>query len=146
MGQRHGVRTYPTRQVAIGAHRVRLILVAPDRATGHRLRARLARTNRRDAVLDTPSGRAGAPAGPPAAFPPNPLSSREREVLGTMACGLPNKEIARLLSISGRTVDGHARAIYRKLEVANRTEAVSVALRRGLVALDLPAPPASDAA
>jgi DNA-binding NarL/FixJ family response regulator len=40
----------------------------------------------------------------------------------------------------------HAQAIYRKLEVTNRTEAVSVALRRGIVALDLLVSSARDAA
>jgi DNA-binding NarL/FixJ family response regulator len=64
------------------------------------------------------------------------LSGREREVLEMLVRGLPNKEIARLLFIADRTVKWHANAIYRKLNVTNRTEAVGVALQRGLVSLD----------
>ncbi len=75
-----------------------------------------------------------------------PLSTREREVLDMMARGLRNKEIAHLLFITDRTVKFHAQTIDRKLDVANRTEAVSVALRRGILALDRPMPSASDAA
>ena len=76
----------------------------------------------------------------------NPLSAREREVLGMLVRGLPNKEIAAHLFIADRTVKFHAQSIYRKLEVANRTEAVSVAIRRGIVTLDPPVSSASDAA
>ena len=139
------VRTHPTRQASVGALRVRVILVAADRATGHGFHARLARMKRRELVIDTPLGRADAPSGPPAVAAPSPLSAREREVLGTMARGLSNKEIARLLFIADRTVECHTRAIYRKLDVANRTAAVSVALRLGIVTPELPSPSASDA-
>ena len=101
--------------------------------------------DRRGPVVDAPPGPAHAPPAPPVAAP-NPLSRREREVLGMLARGLRNKEIAELLFIADRTVKFHAQAIYRKLAVANRTEAVSVALRRGIVALDAPVPGARDAA
>lgn len=50
-----------------------------------------------------------------------------------MARGLRNKEIARELHITERTVKFHANAIYRKLDVGGRTEAVSKALQRRLV-------------
>jgi DNA-binding CsgD family transcriptional regulator len=75
-----------------------------------------------------------------------PLSAREREVLGMIARGMRNEEIARLLSISDHTVRFHTQTIYRKLDVANRTEAVGIAFRQGIVALDLPVLSASDAA
>jgi DNA-binding NarL/FixJ family response regulator len=74
------------------------------------------------------------------------LSAREREVLGMLARGLRNREIARRLFISDCTVKFHTRTIYRKLDVANRTEAVGVAYRQGIVALDLPLTAASDLA
>jgi DNA-binding NarL/FixJ family response regulator len=62
-----------------------------------------------------------------------PLSEREREVLVRMARGLSNGEIAEELTISTHTVRHHVRNILAKLEVTNRTEAVHVAMQRGLV-------------
>jgi len=62
-----------------------------------------------------------------------PLSEREREVLICMARGLSNGEIAAQLTISTHTVRHHVRNILAKLEVTNRTEAVHVAMQRGLV-------------
>lgn len=63
----------------------------------------------------------------------DPLTAREQEVLGFLVKGLIKKEIAEELGISQHTVDMHLRAIYRKLEVRSQTEAVSKALRQGLV-------------
>lgn len=62
-----------------------------------------------------------------------PLTPREEEVLRHLVKGLIKKEIADALTISLHTVDMHLRAIYRKLHVRTQTEAVSVALRQGLV-------------
>lgn len=61
------------------------------------------------------------------------LSPRERDVLMLMTRGLRNKEIAYELHITERTVKFHANAIYRKLDVSGRTEAVSKAIQRGIV-------------
>ncbi len=61
------------------------------------------------------------------------LTPRELDILTLMARGLRNKEIANQLYITERTVKFHANAIYRKLDVSSRTEAVSKALRHGLV-------------
>lgn len=61
------------------------------------------------------------------------LTPRELDILTLMARGLRNKEIASQLFITERTVKFHANAIYRKLDVGSRTEAVSKALRHGLV-------------
>jgi LuxR family maltose regulon positive regulatory protein len=54
-----------------------------------------------------------------------PLSPRELEILQLIAQGKTNKEIARQLIISPGTVKAHTASIYRKLDVANRTEAVA---------------------
>ncbi len=63
------------------------------------------------------------------------LTDREQEVLELLAHGLANKEIANRLVISERTVKFHVSAILAKLNVGNRTEAVTVAAQRGLVKL-----------
>jgi DNA-binding NarL/FixJ family response regulator len=60
------------------------------------------------------------------------LSQRESEVLGLMVAGLSNRAIAGRLVIGDETVKSHARAIYRKLGVSERTSAVALALREGL--------------
>jgi DNA-binding NarL/FixJ family response regulator len=62
-----------------------------------------------------------------------PLTSREEEVLRFLVKGLIKKEIADQLSISQHTVDMHLRSVYRKLQVRSQTEAVSKALRQGIV-------------
>ncbi len=62
-----------------------------------------------------------------------PLTNREEDVLRFLVRGLIKKEIADELSISQHTVDMHLRAVYRKLQVRSQTEAVSKALRQGLV-------------
>ncbi len=65
-----------------------------------------------------------------------PLSEREMEVLHEAARGLPNKDIARRMNLSVRTVHTHLGNIFGKLGVGSRTEAVLLALRRGWIALD----------
>jgi DNA-binding NarL/FixJ family response regulator len=62
-----------------------------------------------------------------------PLTSREEDVLRYLVKGLIKKEIAEQLSISQHTVDMHLRSVYRKLHVRSQTEAVSKALRQGIV-------------
>jgi two-component system response regulator DesR len=64
--------------------------------------------------------------------PETPLSGREREVLGLIATGATNKEIAERLFLSPHTVKEHASALYRKLGVKNRAEATRRAERLGL--------------
>ena len=65
--------------------------------------------------------------------PTSGLTPKERDVLARMARGLSNAEIGRELWLSQQTVKFHLTNIYRKLGVANRTEAARVALERGLV-------------
>jgi ATP/maltotriose-dependent transcriptional regulator MalT len=64
-----------------------------------------------------------------------PLTERESEVLGLLARGLANKQIAAALDISEHTVKFHVSSIYTKLNVTNRAEAVSAGLRGGWIAL-----------
>ena len=64
------------------------------------------------------------------------LSERESEVLALVAHGDANKEIARSLGLSVRTVEGHLGSIFTKLQVGSRTEAVVFAVRAGLLHLE----------
>jgi len=64
-----------------------------------------------------------------------PLTERESEVLGLLAKGLANKQIAVALGISEHTVKFHVSSIYTKLNVTNRAEAVHEGLRGGWIAL-----------
>ena len=67
--------------------------------------------------------------------PSEPLTAREREVLGLLGQGLSNKMIARDLQISEHTVKFHVSSIYAKLGAASRTEAVGLGARFGLISL-----------
>ena len=64
-----------------------------------------------------------------------PLTAREKAVVELMARGMRNKEIAAELGISEDTVEVHARNIFLKLNVRDRTAAVTAALRRGIIHL-----------
>jgi two-component system, NarL family, response regulator len=61
------------------------------------------------------------------------LTSRELEVLALMVKGLTNREIATVLGTSQNTIRNQTVSIFAKLEVTDRTEAVSTALQRGIV-------------
>jgi two-component system NarL family response regulator len=63
------------------------------------------------------------------------LTGRELHVLELLAKGKSNKEISANLYISETTVKSHLRSVFRKLNVLSRTEAISVASRRGLIQL-----------
>ncbi len=67
--------------------------------------------------------------------PQDILSDRELAVLGCVAEGHANKEIARRLFVSEETIKAHMRSIFTKLNVVDRTQAVTVALRRGIIEL-----------
>ena len=64
---------------------------------------------------------------------PSLLSDREHEVLGLIASGATNREIAGRLYLSPHTVKEHTSSLYRKLKVRNRAEAVQRAQRLGLI-------------
>jgi NarL family two-component system response regulator LiaR len=74
----------------------------------------------------------------PPDLPPadEPLTEREAEVLGMVARGLSNQEIADAMFLSERTVRSHVSSILAKLHLANRTQAALYALREGLAELD----------
>lgn len=64
------------------------------------------------------------------------LSGREVEVLQLVAQGMPNKEIAKAIQLSVRTVEAHLRSIFAKLQVGSRTEAVILAVKDGIIILE----------
>ena len=63
------------------------------------------------------------------------LTDRETAVLREVALGKANKEIGRTLSLSDETVKAHLKNIFSKLDVTDRTHAVTVAVRRGIIEL-----------
>ena len=69
-------------------------------------------------------------------FVPEPVSVREREVLLLAARGLSGKEIAAKLFISERTVQTHLASIYDKLGAKNKTEAMLLAIKYGIVMIE----------
>ncbi len=76
--------------------------------------------------------------GAPGAGRPAGLTSREAEILGLLASGRSNKEIAAHLVLSVRTVERHLTGVYRKIGAQRRTEAMAFALRHGLARVDPP--------
>ena len=69
-------------------------------------------------------------------FAPEALSAREREVLILASKGFSSKEVAVQLFISERTVQTHLASIYDKLGAKNKTEALLLALKYGVVTLE----------
>jgi DNA-binding CsgD family transcriptional regulator len=64
-----------------------------------------------------------------------PLSQREIEVLQRISGGNRNSEIAALIFISEETVKGHIKNIMEKLGASDRTDAVAIGIRRGIIQL-----------
>jgi DNA-binding NarL/FixJ family response regulator len=71
----------------------------------------------------------------PPAFEALPLTDREQAVLEHLSAGVTSADIARLLSISPRTVENYKRRLFTKLGAATQAQAVAIALRTGLVVL-----------
>lgn len=123
--------TYVARAVAAGAHdyilkgstKAELVSSITGAASGQQPQ----RAGELRRVATTMANRVAAPD------PDIPLTQREAQVLRHMALGLPNKEIAKSLSISVETVKEHVQNILRKIAVEDRTQAAVWAVRRGLV-------------
>ena len=88
-----------------------------------------------DAVLAgqrvVPDGADGQAA--PAAHPAQVLSPREFQVLGHLASGLTNREIAKMLEISVKTVDTHRGHVLKKLKLRNNSDLTRFAMQHGLL-------------
>jgi DNA-binding NarL/FixJ family response regulator len=84
--------------------------------------------------LSPKAARALLPGNRPAGNPStDALSARERQVLSLVAVGLPNKSIARRLTISEKTVKAHLTRVFSVLGVSDRTSAALWAQRHGLI-------------
>ncbi|HLZ71834.1 MAG TPA: LuxR C-terminal-related transcriptional regulator [Dehalococcoidia bacterium] len=93
---------------------------------------------RRTLLADREQGRAPAPRNQR-----NILTTRESEVLGLIATGQTNQQIARVLGLSVRTVERHIGSIYEKLEVRGpiaRAAATAYAIRNGIAGPSSPVP------
>ena len=107
-------------------------------ATGYLLKSSL-RTEMLDAILNVHRGRRhvqGEVASEIAQHVPDePLSDREIAVLRLVAEGKANKEIAQALDLSEETIKAHLKNMFAKLDVSDRTHAVTIAVRRGIIEL-----------
>ena len=83
-----------------------------------------------DALAEVPQGTAAR-----SVAPPEPLSAREAQILALLAEGLVNKQIAARLGISRHTVKTHLAALFHKLGVSTRAEAVAAGARAGVILL-----------
>jgi DNA-binding CsgD family transcriptional regulator len=86
-----------------------------------------------DIAEDGDAAAAGGEALVVAAAADATLTPRETEVLGLLAEGMANKEIAARLSFSTHTAKFHVESLLRKLDAVNRAEAVREGIRRGLI-------------
>jgi DNA-binding CsgD family transcriptional regulator/tetratricopeptide (TPR) repeat protein len=120
-------------RLATGIAHTATDLVEADLRAALEVGERLGADPLRDAVLAM-AERAGLRLRGPAPAPsgPDPLTPRERSVLGLVAEGRTNRQIGQSLFISEKTVSVHLSRVMAKLGASSRTEAVSVAYDRGL--------------
>lgn len=81
----------------------------------------------------TKTEQAGHTSTPPVNGELDVLSAREKEVLNLLAQGYKSKEVAGQLELSHHTIASHQRNVYAKLSVRNKSEAVAVAIKKGLI-------------
>ncbi|HMA34823.1 MAG TPA: tetratricopeptide repeat protein [Chloroflexia bacterium] len=86
-----------------------------------------------DAAVAPPAGHAGVPPAEPGPPYPDDLTRREVEVLRLIAAGLTDAQVADRLVLSTRTVQGHVRSIYSKLDITTRSAATRYAMEHRLV-------------
>jgi DNA-binding NarL/FixJ family response regulator len=121
----------------------RLLAAVQAGASGYLLKD-VAPTELSDAIRAVARGEAALGSRPAAALlrelaqagsraSPVALTDREREVLALVGRGMPNKQIARQLSIAEKTVKTHVSHVLNKLGLADRTQAALYAVRVGLV-------------
>jgi DNA-binding NarL/FixJ family response regulator len=115
--------------VVRSAARVKIHSVLPMEVTMHQLVAAISATMAGFAV--TPP----RPVSAPAELIPEELTAREVEVLRLMARGQRNKQLAAQLKISEHTAKFHVSSVLAKLGARTRTEAVTIGMTRGLVAI-----------
>jgi two-component system, NarL family, response regulator len=108
-------------------------------ASGYLLKG-ASRTALTDAIVRISAGHRYIPADLADRVLPRPadeaLSEREVEVLKAIAEGMSNKEIGESLGIAESTVKGHVNHLFGKLGVTDRTKALVVAVKRGLIQID----------
>ncbi len=136
------LREHPQAKIAIlSAHTkdLQILQAANARACAYLLKNAL-HTDLVDTVLALAAGQHLQPAGikvdSTAQVSPGPLSSRERQVLRWVAQGRSNRQVAQLLTISEGTAKGHLHNAMRKLGARNRTQAVSIAMQRGVIGVE----------
>jgi DNA-binding NarL/FixJ family response regulator len=84
------------------------------------------------AAATTPAAGGAAPSGPEPAAPPGGLTQREAEILGLIARGLTNPEIAARLFLSNHTIKTHISRIFAKTGSRDRAAAIGYAHRHGI--------------
>ncbi|MFD4910747.1 response regulator [Kitasatospora purpeofusca] len=134
---RAGARGYLTKDAG-GEEIARAIADVRSGAAGLSPQVQLRLLERLSGAADpAPSGEpsvapAAVPSGVPVAAPPDGLTAREAEVLGLIAEGLSNTEIARRLYVSPATVKTHINNLFAKTGVRDRAQAVAYAFRHGI--------------
>ncbi|MCX4757684.1 response regulator transcription factor [Kitasatospora purpeofusca] len=130
---RAGARGYLTKDAG-GEEIARAIADVRSGAAGLSPQVQLRLLERLSGAADpAPSGEpSSAPSAVPAAEPPDGLTAREAEVLGLIAEGLSNTEIARRLYVGPATVKTHINNLFAKTGVRDRAQAVAYAFRHGI--------------
>ncbi len=102
----------------------------------HLARHLLRRFRARAAEPEVPPPREPQAPPPPSEESDHNLTPREQEILLAISRGLSNREVAAMLHVSMATVRTHLEHIYAKLDVTNRTEAVTEGYRKGIITLE----------